>query len=98
LCDPVDYSGTDEDYGAVVSSSNVIFGLLFGVLGGLPSILQSMRQSQALSPSYAIDTPRFLGILAALLLRHSVSDRLLAHREVAVRVMTDPKNVFRARL
>lgn len=69
LNDPVDDSSTDEDYITVVSFTHVAFKLMSKVLGGLPSILQSMRHSQALSPSYPIETPRFLGMLGKVLLQ-----------------------------
>lgn len=69
LRDPVDYSGADEDCVEVVSFIRVRFpGYNPRLRNNLPSILQSMRQSQALSPLYATDTPRFLSMLADLLL------------------------------
>lgn len=43
---------------------------VFNFLGNLPSILQNMRHSQALSPLYPMETPRFLGILGTLLLHN----------------------------
>lgn len=97
LSDPVDDSGADKDC-PFVSLVQVFLELLSKFLGDLPSILQSIRHSQALSPSYPIETPRFLEMLGTVLLYCLILYRLLTHSEVAVKVMTEPRNVLRARL
>lgn len=98
LSNPVDDSGADKDCAPSVSFTHMFFTLLSKFLGDLPSILQSKRHNQALSPSYPIETPRFLGILGTLLLHRLILYRLLTHSEVDVKVITEPRKVLRARL